>query len=143
MPLLASFPQALFHQLFEPGDNGLPAIRHLHEQAARSIAAGGTQGGSQLHKRMLCRMRRCQFQLILVPGALQHRAELAGRGGEMGRQIERGGKQKDPCGGCTHASTCACPPVWLQGKAGCLLRVGKAVQIGIGQGHYQQVCCRM
>src|SRR5438270_124444 len=36
---LASFAQALLHQLLEPGDKDLPALRHPQQQAARSIAA--------------------------------------------------------------------------------------------------------
>ena len=67
---LASFAQTLLHQLFEPGDKGLPAFRHSQQQAARSIEAFGTQGGGQLHKGMFCRVRRCQFKVILVPGAV-------------------------------------------------------------------------
>ena len=74
---LVSFAQALLHQLFYPGDEGLPAFGHPQQQAAGTIYAGITQSSRQLHEEVIGWPLGGAGEVVLVPGPAQHGPQLS------------------------------------------------------------------
>ena len=73
---LVAFTKALFHQLLDPGQQGLPSFGYAQQHEASAFATGLAHSSRQLHKWVFGRPHRRKLKIIEFPRPAQYRAQL-------------------------------------------------------------------